>query len=588
MGKLWHQYAFALLVVSLIPLGVTAYSIVHNDIDELEHAIRGRQVAAADVAVAEVRRLVEETIGGAETIGAALAMDAPAEERERAARMQLGVARGIDNYTVYSPDGELVMELSAREGGPRTVPPNPLDSDTREIAQLEHRLVARVTRRDDGALVLPIIVPIRRPGGELYAYGWTALPLASLSEKVAEVADRHLGGRTDLMRVVDEQLSVVASANREELGVSLANKPPLAGLTSAAAFASGVAKTIEETRDDEELVGVVVGMPDLLWGVIVEERKDAAYAAVSDAIRTAITLGVVFGLLALLLGLWAAWRMAAPIVSVSEAAQKVAGGDFTVRAQLAPRRGGSATPPGNNEVARMARAFNDMARDLGDYRDKLVEETRVRGDLSRFLSAEVVDHIVAGPGELKLGGERRRITVMFADVVAFTDLVEQHPPEFVVGLLNELFTIVTEIVFKHGGIVDKFIGDCVMAIWGAPEQHEDDAQRAVRAAEEIQRWLEVGNAKWRKEVGRDVELAIGIHTGEAVVGNIGSERRMEYTAIGDVVNVAARLERLARPGQILITRETMDFVEGEFDGQSLGTVDIVGQNKTSEIFLVEE
>lgn len=326
------------------------------------------------------------------------------------------------------------------------------------------------------------------------------------------------------------------------------------------------------------IIGAVVPLPELGWGVIVEEYAAEAYAAVARSARTALVVGLFFAALAVLVGIWAARRFAAPVVAVSRAAERVAGGDFEARVDV----------PGSDEVGRMAGAFNDMARDLGDYRDRLVEETRVRGNLSRFLSPDVVESVVVGAEELRLGGERREITVMFADVVAFTELIEERSPEFVVGILNELFTIITEIVFKHGGIIDKFIGDCAMAIWGAPRKHDDDPQRAVRAAEEILRWLEVGNAKWRNELGRDVQLAIGIHTGAAVVGNIGSEKRMEYTAIGDVVNVAARLERLARPGQILVTKNTMSHVSGEFDATSLGNIDIVGRNRTSEIFLVEE
>ncbi|TNF36649.1 MAG: adenylate/guanylate cyclase domain-containing protein [Deltaproteobacteria bacterium] len=576
--RLWHKYAFALLVVSLIPLGVATWQIVSHDVDKLGESIRAHQIAAADVALESVRRLVDEAIAGANTVGAALAMDATPEERERVARAQLIGNRVVDNFTVYRPNGALVMEMRARQDEVRHAPPAELDLDSRKIAQAEGHLVGRVVRRADGALLLPIVVPIPKADGSLYAYGRTAIDLSAMSGTVSDLSARHFGGENNLVRIVDEQLNVVASADPAELGTPLAGKGPLSGVESSAAFAAGVALTVEETRDGRELAGVVVGMSDLLWGVIVEEDRDAAYAAVSDSIRTAAIVGGAFALIALLLGFLAARRLARPIVSVSSAAQRVAGGDFTVRVDV----------PGRDEVGRMGQAFNDMARDLGDYRDQLIEETRVRGDLSRFLSAEVVEHIVAGPGQLKLGGERRKITVMFADVVAFTDLVDKHPPEFVVGLLNELFTIVTEIVFKHGGIVDKFIGDCVMAIWGAPTAHEDDAQRAVRAAEEIQRWLDVGNARWRKQVGHDIELAIGINTGEAVVGNIGSEKRMEYTAIGDVVNVAARLERLARPGQILVTAETMEFVEGEFDGQALGDVDIVGQNKTSTIFLLEE
>jgi class 3 adenylate cyclase len=143
--------------------------------------------------------------------------------------------------------------------------------------------------------------------------------------------------------------------------------------------------------------------------------------------------------------------------------------------------------------------------------------------------------------------------VLFADVVGFTPLTDRLPPEATVAMLNELFTILTQIVFKHGGTVDKFIGDCVMAFWNAPGDQADHVRLALETAEDMQAWLEQGNERWRSKYGVTLELAIGVHTGEAVVGNIGSEKRMEYTAIGNTVNLAARLEAIARPSQILVT-----------------------------------
>ena len=138
------------------------------------------------------------------------------------------------------------------------------------------------------------------------------------------------------------------------------------------------------------------------------------------------------------------------------------------------------------------------------------------------------------------------VTVLFADVVAFTKLAENREPEETVALLNELFTVATEILQRRGGIVDKFIGDCVMAVWGAPHSYPDDAERAVAAAEDLRRWLDTANRRWKTKYGVQVQLGMGIHTGLAVAGNLGSEKRMEYTVIGDPVNEAARLCDLAK------------------------------------------
>jgi class 3 adenylate cyclase len=134
--------------------------------------------------------------------------------------------------------------------------------------------------------------------------------------------------------------------------------------------------------------------------------------------------------------------------------------------------------------------------------------------------------------------------------------------------------------------VDKLIGDCVMALWGAPTAHPDHARRALLAAQDMARFCESASADWKARFGVEVRLAIGVNTGEAVVGNVGSRERMEYTAIGDVVNVAARLETIARPQQILVSRATADAIEGGFTVTPLGSREVPGRREPIELFEV--
>ncbi|RLB48759.1 MAG: adenylate/guanylate cyclase domain-containing protein, partial [Deltaproteobacteria bacterium] len=173
-----------------------------------------------------------------------------------------------------------------------------------------------------------------------------------------------------------------------------------------------------------------------------------------------------------------------------------------------------------------------------------------------------------------------------ADVVAFTPLTERLSPEEVVSLLNELFTVMTELVFRHGGTVDKFVGDCVMAVFGAPTAQADHARRALDCAEDMMRWLSTANPGWEERYGATVQLAIGVHSGEAIVGNIGSERRMEYTAIGDVVNVAARLEAIARPMQILVSSATKEAVGESHEFAEIGERVLSGRQDPVELWEV--
>jgi adenylate cyclase len=188
--------------------------------------------------------------------------------------------------------------------------------------------------------------------------------------------------------------------------------------------------------------------------------------------------------------------------------------------------------------------------------ERLAREEVARATYGRFMPDYVVKQILADPASIKLGGVNQTVTVLFADIRGFTRMSEHTSPERVVHLLNRYFTTMSEIILKHGGTVDKYIGDGLMALFGAPQAAPDDAAGAVSAAVEMQEAMTQVNADLRGAGLAEVSIGIGLHTGEATVGYIGSERRSEYTAIGDTVNVSARLETHARPGEILLSQET--------------------------------
>ncbi|MDQ5837551.1 MAG: GAF domain-containing protein [Acidobacteriota bacterium] len=185
--------------------------------------------------------------------------------------------------------------------------------------------------------------------------------------------------------------------------------------------------------------------------------------------------------------------------------------------------------------------------------ERLAREEVARANYSRFLPEYVVRQILENPDSFKLGGVNQTLTVLFADIRGFTRLSEHAPPERVVQLLNNYFTAMTEVIFAHGGTLDKYIGDGLMALFGAPTATDEDACNAVAAAVDMQRQIEDINEELRADGLSEIAIGIGLHTGVATVGYIGSERRSEYTAIGDTVNLAARLEQNARPGQILLS-----------------------------------
>lgn len=185
--------------------------------------------------------------------------------------------------------------------------------------------------------------------------------------------------------------------------------------------------------------------------------------------------------------------------------------------------------------------------------ERLAREEVARANYGRFLPEYVVKQMLENPESFKLGGVNQKITVLFADIRGFTRLSEHAEPEKVVQLLNKYFSAMTDIIFAHGGTLDKYLGDGLMALFGAPTATPDDATNALNAAVAMQRRLILINEDLVKEGLPEVAIGIGLHTGEAVVGYIGSERRSEYTAIGDTVNTASRLESNSQGGQILLS-----------------------------------
>ncbi len=219
-----------------------------------------------------------------------------------------------------------------------------------------------------------------------------------------------------------------------------------------------------------------------------------------------------------------------------------------------------------------------VAIDTVHAHEALQREAKAREKYERFLPQQLVDDVMLDPDkEVKPGGQRQTVTVLFADVRGFTTLSEGHTPEVVVDLLNRFFTLMSEVVFRHGGTLDKYLGDGVMALFGAPYATERDAVKAVRAAIDMQRFVVTFNEELAAAGLPTLGLGIGINTGPAIVGFIGSETRLDYTAIGDTVNTASRLEHLAKAGQIIISEHTMQAIDAGVTYTVLEAVQVKGR-----------
>jgi adenylate cyclase len=232
--------------------------------------------------------------------------------------------------------------------------------------------------------------------------------------------------------------------------------------------------------------------------------------------------------------------------------------------------------------------FGYMGLLLERWLETDAQRKQIRAAFTRYVSPSVVEQLVREPERLKLGGDRRRMSVLFSDLRGFTTLSEGLTPEQLVDVLNTYLNEMTNIVFEEGGVLDKYIGDAVMAFWNAPLDQADHAARSVRTAIRMRDKLEQMNKDGAFPKGIELKVGVGVNTGDMVVGNIGADVRYDYTVIGDSVNLASRTESLCKEYgvQIIITKNTLDMLDESYITRELDSVAVKGKKEPVRIFQV--
>lgn len=293
------------------------------------------------------------------------------------------------------------------------------------------------------------------------------------------------------------------------------------------------------------------------------DKELEPYQQLSLALIVIFTLGLVFSAIGTLT---ISRSITEPIKLLNRSVTAIGSGDYAVRLMETRK----------DEIGSLAKAVNIMAGGLE-------EKEKVRDLLGKVVSNQVADELLKN--DIELGGEEREASILFSDIRNFTGLSEQMAPADLLNLLNRYFDKITSIIEAHNGIVDKYIGDAVMAVFGAPIASEDHAADAVKSALEMLIALQKFNTEIQQELGIELSIGIGICTGKAVAGNMGSESRMNYTVIGDTVNTASRLEGLTKhfATQLIVSASTAkaaEFVEW----QDLGFTAIKGKTQKVQIF----
>lgn len=292
--------------------------------------------------------------------------------------------------------------------------------------------------------------------------------------------------------------------------------------------------------------------------------------AVTKVSRKNTIITVIGTLLAIILIIVAVHVMNVPLKWLMQGVEQIGQGNYD---QHIPVRF-------NDEIGMLTRSFNDMATNLK-------EKEVLKRALKSYIPSEIVDRVRENPQMLTPGGASKLLSIIFTDIRGFTGLSEGASPQEVVDMLNEHLEAIATIIKAHGGWVDKFMGDAVMAFFGAPLDYPDHDMRAVNAAVDIQNKIAEINERRLSEGKMPANIGVGVNTGVAHVGLIGTHDKMDYTVIGDAVNVAQRLESLAKPGQILISMRTASSkVEGAFKLIKRDPVKVKGKEELVEIYEV--
>lgn len=540
--------------LAIVPAVAVGFGLMEVNASTLETQNREMRLSIAD----DIADTIESSLQNAHTALLSIQQILTNPTIAEGNRIEIAVALVeanalLETVAIYSKDGDFITQINKGSVG---FEDTPIDVQLAKAASNETLVVGQLRGGAQAQSSVEMTIALRPEAEAITGFLRARVSLSQAQQRTEWVGAHQLSVRSRV-DVLDGERRVILSSEPDEIGEQLPAEGLLASLETM--IANGVAQSGEHpARDVLESARPLRSMP---WLARVEVPIDEAYASLGR-MRWIVGVGTAAAaLVAFLLAFIFSSRLTRPLKAVVAFTQRLGARAFDERVEV----------NSNDEIALVARTLNAAAVELKASEEQIAREAEIRADLGRYLPEDLVENVVRREQSMSLGGTRQPITVLFADVVRFTPLCENHAPEVVVTVLNELFTLMTTIIFEHGGTVDKFIGDCVMAFWGAPREDPDQALHALEAAEQIARLVEFANRRWMKEFGVEIKLAMGLHCGEAIVGNVGSSTRMEYTAIGKAVNRAARLEALAHENQVLVSEELATAVGGLFDFRPAST-----------------
>ena len=378
----------------------------------------------------------------------------------------------------------------------------------------------------------------------------------------------------DLSTLTSSDVTFVRNSgtNTHLVASSLGNKQQAGLITflQSAPLSSGL---VQYRNNGETYIGNLIRLTnpqDLSFSIFVQQSLDAALEPYRELFWYSLLIFLVAIVIFAVAIVRTSRSVTSPITRLSAAAESVSKGQLDITLPVSSK----------DEIGILTRTFNEMTQGL-------VEKERVRNLLGKVVSPEIAKKLISE--KIEVAGEQRNITVLFCDIQGFTSLSETKPPKEVLHSLNLFFSQVSQIIESNGGVIDKYIGDAVMAIFGAPQDDPNHAANAVRAGLEICGQAGALTESLIAKSGVPCQFGVGIHSGPVVAGNIGSSSRFNYTVIGDTVNVASRLESFGGriyDARLIVTREVVDLCP-DIGFVLLGEVNLKGRQQVAEIYTAQ-
>jgi adenylate cyclase len=416
--------------------------------------------------------------------------------------------------------------------------------------------------------VVALAMPVKDPAGAVVAVVTAIFDLQAMLEELVSGSRFNQSG---FAVIVDGEGDIVAHPDSSRIGASVQQYPAVAQAWATRGSGSVLAKNAAgvERRFFYRAFRNPSTVGRQPW-VLMTEIDEAEELAVLRRLQRELYAGIA---LLLVVSVALAYQIAAslegPLTSLKQLAARLGQGDLEAHS----------TVTGRDLAGSLAASLDSMAAGLR-------ERDRVKEVFGRYIATQVSDRILKG--DVNLGGEAREVTILFSDIRNFTSMSEEMAPQQVVAFLNDYFSEMVEAVFEHGGVLDKFLGDGLMAVFGSLGDQPDHPVKAVRAALRMKALLGKINGERAVSGQPPIAIGVGIHTAEVIVGNIGSSRRLEYTVIGDGVNTSSRVQALNKEfgTTILITETTWESVKDEFDCRPMPETKIRGKQRALKFYEV--